>query len=178
MKRALDGARISIRTLLTTLDAWRPIRQHLEAEMEALADQLPRYILTLPGATCLSAVSLYGETDPIDHFTASDQLVAFAGLDPVVFQTGQYEAPHRHLSKRGSPVLRQTLWLMAHAAVRQEGPLRDFWLRKREQGLHYLAAVTAAAAKICRISWRVLIDQRDYIPEACPAKNPCSTGKS
>jgi len=178
MKRALDGARIGIRTLLTTLDAWRPIRQHLEAEIESLANQLPQYVLTLPGADPLRAVSLYGETDPIGHFASSDQLVAFAGLDPVVFQTGQYEAPRRHISKRGSPVLRQTLWLMAHAAVRQEGSLRDFWLRKREQGLHYLAAVTAAAAKLCRISWRVLTDQRDYVPEGCPAKRPCSTVKS
>jgi hypothetical protein len=178
MRRALEGTRISIRTLLATLDAWRTIRQQLEADIQALADRLPRYILTLPGADALRAVSLYGETDPIGHFACSDQLVAFAGLDPVVFQTGQYEAPRRHISKRGSPVLRQTLWLMAHVAVRQEGHLRDFWLRKRQQGLHYLAAVTAVAGKLCRISWRVLTDQRDYVPAGCPSKHACSTGKS
>ena len=53
MRRALEGTRISIRTLLATLDAWRPIRQQLEADIAALADQLPRYILTLPGTDAL-----------------------------------------------------------------------------------------------------------------------------
>ena len=41
--------------------------------------------------------------------------MAFAGLDLVVFQTGQYKAPRRQLTKRGSP-LRYTHWLMAHHA--------------------------------------------------------------
>ena len=170
MQRGLAGARICIQTLLSTLEAARPIRQQLEADIGALTDRLPQYILTLPGANPIRAASLYGETDPISNFSSSDQLVAFAGLDSVVFQTGQYEAPRRRISKRGSPVLRQTLWAMAHLAVRREGPLRDFYLRKRRAGLHHLAAVTAVAVKVCRISWRVLTDQRDYLPNACPAK--------
>ncbi|MEI8189883.1 MAG: IS110 family transposase [candidate division NC10 bacterium] len=171
MRRGLEGARVSIHTLLATLDALRPIRVKLEADIEALAARLPQYILTLPGANPIRAVSLYGETDPIDHFAMASQLVAFAGLDMVVYQTGQYEAPHRHISKRGSPVLRQTLWSMAHLAVREEGPLQDFFLRKRKAGLHHLAAVTATAVKLARIAWRILTDQRDYVPDGCPTKS-------
>jgi len=171
MQRGLEGARTSIRTLLATLDALRPIRTQLEADIEALAPRLPQHILTLPGANPIRAASLYGETDPIDHFATGSQLIAFAGLDMVVYQTGQYEAPHRHISKRGSPVLRQTLWSMAHLATRQEGSLRDFFLRKRKAGLHHLAAVTATAIKLTRIAWRILTDQRDYIPDGCPAKS-------
>lgn len=171
MRRGLEGARLSIRSLLTTLDALRPVREQLDTDIQAQADRLPRYLLTLPGANSIRAASLYGETDPIDNFPSSDQLVAFAGLDSVVFQTGQYEAPRRHIGKRGSPVLRQTLWAMAHLAVRREGHLRDFYLRKRQANLHHLAAVTAVAVKVCRISWRILTDQRDYVPEACPARS-------
>ncbi len=94
-----------------------------------------------------------------------EQLVAFAGLDPTVFQTGQYDGPRQRISKRGSPFLRRTLWGMALRSLQQEGDLRDYWLRKRREGTHHLAAVTTVAAKICRRAWRILTDQRDYLPQ-------------
>ncbi len=162
MRRGLDGARIGIRILLNQLDALKPVRQQLETQFEALGKQLPPCIHTLPGVSATRAVSLFGEIDPISTFDRPEKLVAFAGLDMTVFQTGQYEAPKRKISKRGSPYLRRTLWGMAQTAVCQEGDLRTYYLRRRSQGLHYLAAVTAAANKLCRIVWRILTDQRDY----------------
>ncbi|NIM49572.1 MAG: IS110 family transposase [Gemmatimonadales bacterium] len=170
--RGLDGARISIRSLLTQIEAMTPIRQQLEADIEALADRLPRHIFTLPGINHISAVSLFGETDPIETFDSGAQLVAFAGPDTTVFQTGQYEAPRRRITKRGSPFLRHTLWRMAHRACYQEGDLRDYWLRRRGEGLHHLAAVTATAIKLCHVAWRILTDRRDYLPQSP------TTGKS
>jgi transposase len=166
MRRGREGASLSIRTLLQQLDAGKSVAKDLKKELEALSARLPSYLLTLPGISELSAVSLFGETDPISTFGGPDQLVAFAGLDLAVFQTGQYEAPHRCISKRGSPHLRRTLWLMANAAVLQPGPLRDYYQRRRRQGLHHISAVTAAAIKLCRIVWRILTDQRDYRPQA------------
>ena len=164
-RRGLQGAGIGIRSLLRQLDALAPIRQELEGEIETLAKRLPGYLFTLPGIDTLTAVSLFGETDPIETFDSASQLVAFAGLDTTVFQTGQYEAPRRWITKRGSPYLRHTLWTMAHRACQKEGDLRDYWLRRRREGLHHLSAVTATAVKLCRITWRIFIDQRDYLPE-------------
>lgn len=173
-QRGLDGARVGIRLLLTQLENLRPLRTQLETRIAALASQLPGYILTLPGADPLSTASLFGETDPIDTFRSPEQLVAFAGLDPTVHQTGQYEAPHRRISKRGSPVLRRTLWQMAHRAIYQEGDLRDYWLRKRSVGLHHLAAVTAVAIKLTRVAWRILTERRDYQPQPPPSSDRAS----
>lgn len=170
-RRGLDGARIGIRCLLTQLEAMIPIRKQLEADIEALADQLPAYLFTLPGIHRISAVSLFGETDPIEAFSSGTQLVAFAGLDTTVFQTGQYEAPHRRITKRGSPFLRRTLWGMAHRACYQEGDLRDYWLHRKAQGLHHLAAVTAVALKLTHVAWRILTDRRDYLPKPPTAPN-------
>ena len=90
-RHGLDGARIGIRILLAQLDALRPIRQQLEDQIQSLADQLPGYLLTVPGAAPLRTVSLFGETDPFEAFPSPTQLVAFAGLDLTVFQTGQYD---------------------------------------------------------------------------------------
>jgi transposase len=165
MRRGMDGTRISIGTLLDQLDALRPVEQDLQDQIERLAAQLPTYLLTLPGTNAIRAVSLFGETDPVESFRSAEQLIAFAGLDIDVFQTGQYTAPRRHVTKRGSPFLRRTLWAMAAIAIRTEGELRSYYLRRKRAGLHYLAAVTATAIKLTRITWRILTDRRDYVPD-------------
>ena len=163
--RGIVAARASIRLLLAQLDALKPIRDQLEGEIETLAGKLPDYLATLPGASPLSIVSLFGETDPIEAFASPAQLIAFAGLDLVVSQSGEYQAPRRHISKRGSPFLRHTLWAMALRACYQEGDLRDYWLRRKGQGLKHLAAVTAVAIKLCPVVWRIMTDRRNYLPQ-------------
>jgi len=163
--RGLTGARTAVRLLLAQLRVLEPIREQLEGEIETLAEGLPDYLATLPGASPISIVSLFGETDPIEAFTSPSQLIAFAGLDLVVSQSGEYQAPRRHISKRGSPYLRRTLWIMAHRACYQEGDLRNYWLRRKAQGLSHLEAVTAVAIKLCPIVWRIMTDRRDYLPQ-------------
>lgn len=163
--RGITAARASIRLLLAQLDALKPIREQLEEEIKTLAERLPDYLMTLPGASPLSIVSLFGETDPIEAFASPSQLIAFAGLDLVVSQSGEYQATRRHISKRGSPFLRHTLWAMAHRACYQEGDLRDYWLRRKGQGLKHLAAVTAVAIKLCPVVWRIMTDRRKYLSQ-------------
>jgi transposase len=160
--RGLEGARICIRSLLANLESLASIRKQLDQQIEELARRVPTHLHTLPGANPRSAVSLSGETDPMSAFATPSQLIAFAGLDITVFQTGNYTAPRRRLSKRGSPVLRHTLWQMANRASYQEGDLRDHYLRRRGQGLCHRSAVTAVALKLCHIAWRILTDQRNY----------------
>jgi transposase len=171
MRRGQEGIRIGIRALLNQIEALRPIREQLEADITALAVRLPAYLFTLPGADALKAVSLFGETDPIETFTSASQLVAFAGLDPIVSESGEYKAPRRHISKRGSPFLRKTLWGMTLRALQQEGDLQSYWLRKRREGVHHLAAVTATAIKLCHVTWRILTDRRDYLPQRPATKS-------
>jgi transposase len=163
MQRGRDGISTGINLLLDQMEVLEPVRKRLESQITALTEQLPPYILTIPGASPLTAVSLYGEIDPIDTFKQPSQLVAFAGLDATVFQTGQYNAPRRHISKRGSPFLRKTLWQMAYRALQQEGDLRNFWLKKKRQNKHQFVAVTAVARKLCHVVWRIMTDRRNYI---------------
>ena len=149
--------------MLEQIEALDPVRKKIDAEISKLSAQLPQYLFTLPGATELTVVSLYGEVNPIEAFKKPSQLVAFAGLDPKVFQSGQYDAPRRSVSKRGSPYLRRSLWQMAYRALITEGDLRDFWRRKHRQDKHHLVATTAVANKLCHVVWRIMTDRRDYI---------------
>jgi len=163
MQRGLYGISTGIKFLLEQIEVLEPVRKKMDAEVAKLAAKVPEYLFTLPGATKLTIVSLYGEVSPIEAFEKPSQLVAFAGLDPRVFQSGQYDAPRRRISKRGSPYLRRSLWQMAYRALCTEGDLRDFWRRKHRQNKHHLVAVTAVANKLCHIVWRIMTDRRDYV---------------
>lgn len=61
-------------------------------------------------STLRGVSSLFGETDPIETFRSPRALVAFADLDLVVSESGEYQAPRRRINQRGSLVLRHTLW--------------------------------------------------------------------
>ena len=171
MQRGRDGISAGINCLLDQMEALEPVQEKREEQITGMVEKLPQYLLTLPGASPLNIVSLYGEVDPIKTLEQPSQLVAFAGLDATVFQTGQYDAPQRHISKRGSPFLRKTLWQMAYRAVYQEGDLRNYWLKKKRQNKHHLVAVTAVARKLCHVVWRIMTDQRDYIPKGYNPKS-------
>ena len=122
----------------------------------------------MPGASKASAVSLYGELSPISAFTSGRQIVAFAGLDPVIHQSGDpvidQAAVRRHISKRGSPYLRHTIWSMAQRACFHEPDFRSLYRKKRTKGKHHLGAVTSIAGRLCHIVWRIMTDEREYIP--------------
>ena len=163
MQRGVYGLSTGIKFLIEQIEALEPVRKKMDAEIVKLTSQLPQYLFTLPGATELTITSLYGEISPIEAFGKPSQLVAFAGLDPKVFQSGQYDAPRRSISKRGSPYLRRTLWQMAYRALITEGDLRDFWRRKHRQNKHHLVATTAVANKLCHVVWRIMTNRRDYI---------------
>ncbi len=74
MQRGHEGARISIRSILTQIEVLTPIRQQLEAHIATLAERIPAYVLTLPGADPIKAVSLFGETDPVETFRSWPRL--------------------------------------------------------------------------------------------------------
>ena len=163
MQRGHYGLSTGIKFLIEQIEALEPVRKKMDAEIVKLTAKVPQYLFTLPGATELTIVSLYGEVSPIETFTKPSQLVAFAGLNPKVFQSGQYDAPRRCISKRGSPYLRRSLWQMTYRALITEGDLRDFWRRKHRQNKHHLVATTAVANKLCHVVWRIMTDRRDYI---------------
>lgn len=112
------------------------------------------YIKTVPGVGNITAATILGEGD-INRFDNPSKLVAYAGLDSSISQSGEYEATSGHLSKRGSPYLRKALY---HAAVRAEfsDPVFNaYYQKKRSEGKHHLVATNAVARKLCHTIYAV-----------------------
>ena len=123
-----------------------------------------KYINSVIGISeFMTAVNL-AEIGDINKFDTKEKLVAFAGLDPSVKQSGNYTRKQgNHISKRGSKYLRKHLYHAAQAAIMFDPELKKWYQKKKAQGKHYNVCVCAIARKIlCRI-YAVWKEQREYV---------------
>jgi transposase len=109
------------------------------------------------------AVSLSAEIGDISRFPGSKQLVAYAGLDPRVRQSGTVLHRNTRLTKRGSAELRHSLFLAANIARQHDPELRAYYQKKRAEGRTYTEATVATARKVCYRVFAVLRRGTPYV---------------
>jgi transposase len=102
------------------------------------------------------------EIGDIHRFDAPEKLVAYAGIDATVYQTGQFEARQVHMSKRGSPYLRHALWQSALMAIQKDAELRAYYDRKCQEGKAHGTALGAVCRKLLTRVFIVLKENRPY----------------
>lgn len=123
---------------------------------------------SVPGLGDTTSALFLAQIRSIHRFENVKQLTAFAGIDPTVNQSGQYVAPS-HISKRGSPHLRRTLFLMAQSVIRYCATFRDYLLRLRERGKAYRVAVIATAHKLLNVLFALLSNHTTFRPNYDPS---------
>lgn len=128
----------------------------VQREMLALASQLPEYpiVMSMFGVGPVLGPQLMAEIGDVRRFERKQSLVAFAAVDAPPYQSGTFESQKRHISKRGSPRLRKTLFqvmttLIQHAPA--DDPVYQFLDRKRHEGKHYYVYMAAASNKFLRV---------------------------
>jgi transposase len=101
----------------------------------------------------------------INNFESHRKLIAMAGLDPAVYQSGQYAGKGR-ISKRGNRHLRRVIWLMAVKVLQFNETFRTYYLKRREDGLPYKKAVLATAHKLIRTIFAMLSNKTSFHAQA------------
>lgn len=142
----------SANLLNSTLETLAAIRN----EMDKLASTLPEYetVMSLYGVGRVSCSQLIAEIGDVRRFDHSKSIVAMAGIDPPPNQSGQLDVKSRSISKRGSPLLRKTLFLIMQVILQNKPinePVYQFLDRKRSEGKPYRVYMIAAANKFLRI---------------------------
>lgn len=133
-----------------------------ETKIKELMKKINSPITTIPGiGTVLGAVIL-SEFGDINRFDKPSQLVAYAGIDATVSQSGEYEGTHNVMSKRGSPYLRKALFQAALVASNSDPVLKAYYQKKRSEGKHHKTCIGAVARKLCNIIYAVLKNDKPY----------------
>jgi transposase len=149
--------------LLAQLDLLEQQRAQVDAKLEELLAQIPdQYLTSIPGIGLPTAAAILGEIGDIGRFDTPEQLVAYAGIDATVYQTGQFQASEHHMSKRGSPYLRHALWQAASMAIRYEPGLKAYYASKIAQGKHHNVVIGAVCRKLLARIFILLKEKRPY----------------
>lgn len=136
----------------------------LDEEIEFYYNQFDCHLTSIPGIGSVTAAIILSEIGDVKRFKNASSLVAYAGIDPTVKQSGQFLANNNKMSKRGSPYLRRALFLAASTCTLHESPLNDYYNKKRSEGKHHLTAVGAVAHKLTHIVFAIMRDNKDYEP--------------
>lgn len=158
-----DALRIQLSCLLQQLTLLEAQRLSLDGEITAVMAALPQYITTIPGVGPVTGAIILAEIGDVNRFPTPEKLVAYAGIDPTVYQSGQFTATQTRMSKRGSPYLRHALWQAAFMASQHDPQLRAYYQRKRAEGKAHGTTIGALSRKLLHRIYIVLKEQRPYV---------------
>jgi len=180
-KQALQLQRQFLQRLTHTeaAEAFEPALEALDklsAELRQTAAQLVdeqqcRLLTSITGIGLTLAVSILAEVGDISRFPSSRQLVAYAGLDPRVRQSGTTLNRNTKLTKRGSPELRRSLFLAANVARMYDPELHVCYEARRKRGKSYTESTVAIAQKLCNRIYAVLTRGTPYQKHDMPRES-------
>ena len=153
-----------LRQLLAQIAFTRAQMAELDAELARMVEGSP--VLTIPGVGTVCAAVILGEYGDVSRFADASRMLAFAGCDPSVFESGEFVGSRAHMSKRGSPYLRWALWIAADRARMYDPALRAYYARKRSEGKCHKVAMSAVVRKLVSVIYAVMRDGTAYV---CPA---------
>lgn len=157
-----DAAQVELRCLLAQLDLLEEQQMEVEKAQVELMEAIPQHILTIPGIGLPTGAAILSEIGDIARFESEDKLVAYAGIDASVYQSGQFQGTEMHMSKRGSPYLRLALWQAASMAIQHNEELKAYYQKKRAEGKAHGTALGAVCRKLLVRVYVILKENRAY----------------
>jgi transposase len=112
-------------------------------------------LTSIDGVGDTSGAAFLAEIGDIRNFQSHKALIAYAGIDPTVYQSGKFQGTSR-ISKRGNRHLRRIIYLMTVGVIRVNASFREYFLSRKKNGLPYRKAVLATAHKLVRVIFAML----------------------
>ena len=156
------SAQLEVRALLAQIALIETQVTDVDRAIAELVTTIPQHLTSIPGVGPVLAATILAELGDVARFPSVPALVAYAGLDPSVFESGQFQGRRQHLSKRGSPYLRRALYLAAHSAHPRNPDWHAYLERKMKQGMAYRAALIAVARKLLICAYTLLKEDRPF----------------
>ena len=125
--------------------------ERVEQEIHLIFKENPSPILSIPGIGEVIGAMIVSEIGNIKRFSNPNKLLAFAGLEPSVYQSGKFTPDSGSMVKRGSPYLRWALMWAARLVPRYSITFGDYLDKKSTEGKHFNVATSHVAKKLVRV---------------------------
>ena len=123
----------------------------IEAAVQSIMEELHSPITTIPGVGLRMGAMILAEVGDFSNFDSPDKILAYAGLSPSTYQSGQLNNCYAHMEKRGSRYLRYAIFNAARYVCLWDPTFAAYLAKKRAEGKHYNVAISHAAKKLVRV---------------------------
>lgn len=138
----------------------------IESEIKIIMDEINSPILSIPGISYRMGAMIIAEIGDFNRFNSPDKILAYAGLSPSTYQSGQLDGAYSHMEKRGSRYLRYALFNATKFVCNWDPTFAAYLAKKRSEGKHYNVAISHAAKKLVRVIYQLERSGQTYIKSA------------
>lgn len=138
----------------------------IEDAIKVIMDDINSPILTIPGISYRMGAMIIAEFGDISRFSSPDKMLAYAGMSPSTYQSGQLTSSYSHMEKRGSKYLRYALFNATRYVCHWEPTFANYLEKKRSEGKHYYVAISHTTKKLLRLIYHLSVNNKAYIPVA------------
>ena len=138
--------------------------EEIEAAIQAIMEELHSPITTIPGIGYRMGAMILAEVGDFSRFDSPDKLLAYAGMSPSTYQSGQLKNCYPHMEKRGSRYLRYALYNATKYVCLWNPAFAAYLAKKRSEGKHYNVALSHAAKKLVRLIFALEKSRQPYCP--------------
>ena len=168
-----DAARISIGSVMSakSLELKHTIRlireldaeiNEIESAIQIIMNDLDSPITTIPGIGFRMGAMILAEVGDFSRFDSPDKVLAYSGMSPSTYQSGQLTNGYAHMEKRGSRYLRFALYNATKYVCHWDPSFAAYLAKKRAEGKHYNVAISHAAKKLVRLIYALEKSGEDY----------------
>ena len=138
--------------------------EEIENEIKYIMNEINSPILTIPGISYRMGAMILAEIGDFSRFNSPDQILAYAGMSPSTYQSGQLDNCYAHMEKRGSRYLRYALYNATKYVCHWDESFGTYLAKKRAEGKHYNVALSHAAKKLVRLIYHLERTGQTYQP--------------
>lgn len=150
-----------INSLLRNYDLIQEEISLVEIEITTYISKIDSKIPTIKGIGLVSAATIIAEIEDISRFDSPDRLLAYAGLDPRLYQSGTQEFKGK-MNKKGSVVLRRVLMNSAESILIFNPVFYEFYRKKRDEGKSHRVALSHLARKLVRLIYKIETEHTNF----------------
>ena len=140
--------------------------EEIEIEINSIMDEIHSPITTIPGIGTRMGAMILAEVGDFSNFASADKILAYAGMSPSTYQSGQLTNCYSHMEKRGSRYLRYAIFNATKYVCIHDPTFATYLARKRAEGKHYNVAISHAAKKLVRLIYAMERSGQPYRPTA------------
>ena len=136
--------------------------EEIETEIDSIMEEIHSPITTIPGIGTRMGAMILAEIGDFSNFDSADKILAYAGMSPSTYQSGQLTNCYAHMEKRGSKYLRYAIFNATKYVCNWNPTFAAYLAKKRAEGKHYNVAISHAAKKLVRLIYAMEKSQQPY----------------